>query len=156
MVAAAGIHGNFQLGFGVFHFVKRPFFNRLAAMESRLFARSQSVRRPIFLPGSVEFANRLLQNTKQKSGVYRCAGCQLLLFTSQTQIASGVGWASFRSPVSDDNVEIIRDHSLGFERCEVICPSCRSHLGYLFEDLLAPEERRYSVMLAALKFVPGK
>jgi peptide-methionine (R)-S-oxide reductase len=136
--------------------VKQPFFNRLALIESLPFMPSRHIQKNISLPDSVQSLYSQLKKINQKSGVYRCASCQLLLFTSHTLIASGVGWASFRSPVSEKQIEIIRDQVLGFERQEIVCPNCRSHLGYLFEDGPEPTRRRYSVMLAALNFVPGK
>ena len=136
--------------------MKRPFFNRLALIESPASSPSRGMQRQIPLPGSAQFVHRHPSGAARGAGVYRCAGCDLLLFTSQTRIAFGVGWASFRSPVSPENIAIVRDDSQGLERCEIVCPNCRSHLGYLFEDGPDPALRRYSVMLAALNFVPGK
>jgi peptide-methionine (R)-S-oxide reductase len=152
----AGQPREFSLRFWSIPFVKRPFFNRLALIESPVSTRSRGIQRHIPLPGSTQFIHRHPSDMAHGAGVYRCAGCDLLLFTSQTRIASGVGWASFRSPVSPDNIAIVRDDSPGCERCEIVCPNCRAHLGYLFEDGSSPALWRYSVMLAALKFVPGK
>jgi len=168
IVAVPIDRGNFNDSCGVILFVKQPFFNRLASMESHPFMPSPMpynmpspmpsprIQHNIPLPASIKSLYHPQKKVNPKPGVYRCATCRLLLFTSHTLIASGVGWASFRSPVSEKNIEIIRDEVLGFIRREIVCPHCRSHLGYLFEDGLEPTRQRYSVMLAALNFVPGK
>lgn len=76
-------------------------------------------------------------------GVYRCAGCQTPLFTSDTKYDSGTGWPSFYKPLSDDAVRLQPDNSHGMQRTEVVCAACGGHLGHLFDDGPQPTGQRY-------------
>jgi hypothetical protein len=50
--------------------------------------------------------NNKYWNNEQK-GVYRCAGCGQILFSSQTKFDSGTGWPSFWQPVSKNAVKTV-------------------------------------------------
>jgi peptide-methionine (R)-S-oxide reductase len=89
------------------------------------------------------------------TGVYRCAHCNQLLFTTHTCFAQGHDWASFWAPVSDQNIHTRQNEIEGLERCEIACSNCHAHLGYKFDDGPQPTGRRLSITLKAVRFHPN-
>ena len=90
---------------------------------------------------------------EKRSGVYVCKACNAELFRSTTKFDSGSGWPSFFEPVSDDAVKLERDDSLGVVRTEVLCNTCGSHLGHLFDDApQTPTGDRYCMNSISLDF----
>ena len=86
-------------------------------------------------------------------GVYRCAACHTPLFRSDAKFHSGSGWPSFWEPVSPDAVEAREDRAYGMVRTEVVCATCGSHLGHVFDD--GPRDTtglRYCMNSVALDF----
>ena len=101
-------------------------------------------------PGS----GKLLYN--EASGMYICAACGSSLFSSSAKYESTmpglVGWPSFSEAAKNDAIELKDDNSLGMHRTEVICKTCGSHLGHLFEDPSSPNGQHFCINSEALDF----
>lgn len=92
---------------------------------------------------------------EKRPGLYRCAGCDLALFTSQTKYDSGDGWPSFWD-VLHNAVRTQSDYALAQERTEVHCSRCGGHLGHIFDDGPPPTHLRYCIDGLALRFVTAE
>ena len=88
-------------------------------------------------------------------GMYKCAACGQVLFSSDTKFHSGSGWPSFWNAVDPHNIELVDDSSHGMHRIEVKCANCGSHLGHVFPDGPADHGgQRYCINSVALTLDP--
>ncbi len=94
---------------------------------------------------------------EKRGGVYTCGACGAELFASDTKFDSGSGWPSFYEALNPDAVELRTDRSLGMVRTEVVCATCGSHLGHLFDDAYqTPTGDRYCLNSLSLDFKEEK
>ena len=85
-------------------------------------------------------------------GTFTCNACKTPVFESKTKFKSGTGWPSFYDYIKG-NVTEQADNSYGWNRVEVECSTCGSHLGHVFDDGPDPTGLRYCINSVSLDFV---
>lgn len=103
-------------------------------------------------PGTGEY-----EHTKT-SGVYECRACGAELFRSDHKFESHCGWPSFFTPLAGDAVLLREDRGMFSKRVEVLCATCHSHLGHVFdgEGYDTPTDQRYCINAISLRLVPDE
>lgn len=90
------------------------------------------------------------------TGVYSCRACGAELFRSETKFESHCGWPSFYTPLAGEAVIERTDVTMGMKRTEVLCATCHSHLGHVFEGegYGTPTDLRYCINSISLRLAP--
>lgn len=89
-----------------------------------------------------------------REGEYRCAGCDLPLFTSAMKYDSGTGWPSFYTHIEGHLLSKL-DFKMIWPRTEYHCARCEGHQGHVFNDGPEPTGLRWCNNGVALRFVPA-
>jgi peptide-methionine (R)-S-oxide reductase len=86
-------------------------------------------------------------------GIYRCAGCDEVLFSSEAKFDSGCGWPSFYEGLDKSKITEHEDNTFGMRRVEVTCAKCGGHLGHVFPDGFGtPTGMRYCINSISIRF----
>jgi peptide-methionine (R)-S-oxide reductase len=97
------------------------------------------------------FSGQFVHPPKTGGGTYMCVACDSPLFRTKEQFDSGSGWPSFFE-VIPGAIETAEDSSGFSKRIEVLCKTCDSHLGHVFNDGPPPTGLRYCVNSVSLKY----
>ncbi|ODM94010.1 Peptide methionine sulfoxide reductase MsrB [Orchesella cincta] len=89
-------------------------------------------------------------------GVYKCVCCGSIYSRQRQSTILASGWPSFYAASDEDAIIKRKDVSHGMVRTEILCTTCNSHLGHLFEDGPDPTGSRFCVNSVSLKFSPKK
>lgn len=94
-------------------------------------------------------------NVHYEKGTYTCGACHTQLFDSASKFDSGCGWPSF-DEAKEGAIEYIKDTTFGMLRTEILCATCGSHLGHVFNDGTTQTGQRYCVNSLSIDFSKEK
>lgn len=100
------------------------------------------------------FTGKLLMN--KENGLYKCAGCGNVLFSSDSKFDSHCGWPSFDREIAEGKINKHRDTSHGMIRIEITCAKCGGHLGHVFDDGPTDTGLRYCINSLSLEFTEAE
>ena len=90
-------------------------------------------------------------NQEWRTGIYRCQGCDLDLFTSAMKYESNTGWPSFTDHIKG-HLETYTDLTSIPPQRAYKCARCGGHHGHLFMDGPLPRGERWCNNGVALRF----
>jgi methionine-R-sulfoxide reductase len=97
-----------------------------------------------------EYPNSGEYNEWKLDGVFVCRRCEAPLYDSTAKFDSHCGWPSFDDTIGL-NVERILDSD--GRRVEIVCKSCKGHLGHVFEgERMTAKNSRHCVNSLSIKF----
>ncbi len=96
-------------------------------------------------PGSGQY------NLHFEEGTYRCNACGEPLFDSDSKFEAHCGWPSFDEAI-EGKILYQEDRSHGMIRTEILCATCGSHLGHVFDDGPTETGKRFCVNSISLDF----
>lgn len=92
---------------------------------------------------------------EKRKGTYVCKVCGTPLFPSDAKFDSGTGWPSFDQALPGAT-KLVSDESHGMRRTEVVCATCGSHLGHVFDDGPTSTGKRYCMNSVCLDLKPDQ
>lgn len=95
-------------------------------------------------------------NMHFEEGIYTCGACNDELFSSDAKFDGHCGWPSFDDEIPGGKIIKKVDYTHGMERVEILCASCGSHLGHVFNDGPTESGLRYCVNSLSLNFKEEK
>lgn len=98
------------------------------------------------------FSGKLLHD--ERDGMYKCKVCGSDLFSSAAKFDSGTGWPSFDQALP--GAVKLQDDPDGSHRIEVVCATCDSHLGHVFDDGPTVTGKRFCLNSVCLDLEPEK